>query len=177
MNEISFEEGRLSENLVELDCIAAEISNELDLIYKELDRNGKWKDFIVNLDKIQVRKNNRSFSNVIPENYYENIHFAFNIIEKYEELKSEVETTIAEANLLRGENLEKVEMPEEMLIYLKDLGISLDTGISNVPSLSNESTEEKICIFYLNSCRLLEFMGKALDILRGSRIYIFSQYR
>lgn len=176
MKRKSFEEKQLEENLVDLDIITAEIYIELDLIYKELYKKGKWSEFVLNLDSVEESNNEDQDYNLLPENYYECLYYAFTIIDQYDEFRSKVENTNNEAKLLEGENIEEIALPEEALNELESLGIALESDHSEVPFIKNDLYEENIFCYCNTSRRMLEKMEKILVILRESKKYIFSQF-
>jgi hypothetical protein len=175
MRNKSIEEKQLSKKLFDLENISAEISIELDYIFKELERKGKWDEFMSNLDKIQP---SRKFIHtcVSPENYYECLHFAFDMMSKYDELRDQIESASAEADLLKGRGMECVEMPADALNILQSLGICIEDGSSDTTPIRNEKYHERIALYQLKSRRVLRLMEKALDTLRKSKRYIFSKY-
>lgn len=175
MRTRSFEEKQLSTKLFEIENVAAEISIELDLIFKELDRKGKWDEFMLNLDKVKPRKK-YSMADVAPENYYESLHFAFDMMSKSYEFREQVELASSEADLLKGKGLHEIEMHCEMLEILKSLGISITPGLSDAPPIKNDKYTDKICLFNLKSKRILRLMEKSLGILKESKTYIFMRY-
>lgn len=175
MRTRSFEEKQLSNKLFEIENVAAEISIELDLIFKELDRKGKWDEFMLNLDKVKPKKK-YSMADVAPENYYESLHFAFDMMSKADEFRDQVEMSAIEADLLKGKGMQEIEMPCEILAALTGHGISLTPGVSDAPPIRNEKYTDRVCLFNLKSKRILRLMEKALGILKESKTYIFMRY-
>lgn len=175
MRTRSFEEKQLSQKLFEIENVSAEISIELDLIFKELDKKGKWDEFMTNLDRIKPKKK-FSMADVSPENYYESLHFAFDIMSKSEDLRDEVETSCVEADLLRGKGMEEIDMPSGMLRILNESGIYIEAGRSDATPIRNEKYTDRICLYNLKSKRILRLMEKALRILKESKTYIFMKY-
>ena len=175
MKNRSIEEKQLSKKMFDLENISAEISIELDEIFRELDRKGKWEEFMVNLDKEHPCKKYCPTS-VKPENYYESLHFSFDMMSKYDELKSQVESATTEADLLKGRGMEIIEMPPEVITFLESLGICIKPGKSDAPPIRNEKYSNRISVFNLKGRRVLRLMEKALDTVKLSKTYIFSKY-
>jgi hypothetical protein len=175
MRNRSFEEKQLSKKMFEIENISAEISIELDQIFKELDRKGKWDEFMLNLDKVPSKKK-YSMADVSPENYFESMHFAFDMMSKFDELRLQVELASEEADLLKGRGIESIELPESALEFLKELGIEVKPGISDAPPIKNGKYSDRICLYYLKSRRTLRLMEKALSILKESKSIIFTRY-
>lgn len=175
MRTRSFEEQQLSQKLFEIENVSAEISIELDLIFKELDRKGKWQEFMTNLDRIKPSKK-FSMADVSPENYYESLHFAFDIMSKSDDLMEEVRLASIEADLLRGRGMESVEMPAGMIQLLTDLGIYIQSGRSDATPIRNEKYTDRVCLYNLKGKRILRFMERALLTLKDSKTYIFLKF-
>lgn len=175
MRTRSFEEKQLSQKLFEIENISAEISIELDLIFKELDRKGKWNEFMENLDRIKPKKK-FSTADVSPENYYESLHFAFDIMSKSDDLREEVELSAMEADLLRGRGMEEIDMPQGMIELLNESGAFIEAGRSDATPIRNEKYTDKVCLYSLKSKRILRLMEKALTTLKESKAYIFMKY-
>jgi hypothetical protein len=176
MKRKSFEEKQLEENLIDLDIISAEIYIELDLIYKELYSKGKWNEFVLNLDSVEATVNEDHEWNLMPENYYECLHYAFSIIDRFDEFRIKVENTNTEAKLLEGEDIEEVVLPEEALNELENLGIAVEAGHSEAPHINNDKYEDSIFFYCQTSRRMLEKMEKILETLRESKKYIFLKF-
>ncbi|HEX2969718.1 MAG TPA: hypothetical protein VHO46_11515 [Bacteroidales bacterium] len=175
MRTRSYEEKQLSKKIFEIENIAAEISIELDHIFRELDRKGKWDEFMLNLDKVKPKKK-YSMAEVSPENYYESLHFAFDMLSKTDEFKAAVELAATEADLLKGRGINEIALSEELNDFLKTIGVSIDPGISNAPPIKNDKYCDRICLFNLKSARILRFMEKSLCTLKESKTYIFMKY-
>lgn len=176
MKRKSFEEKQLEENLIDLDIISAEIYIELDLIYKELYNKGKWNEFVLNLDSVEASVNEDQDWNLLPENYYECLHYAFSIIDMFDEFRIRVENTNTEAKLLDGEDIEDVVLPEEALNELENLGIAVEPGHSDAPYINNEKYQDSIFCYCQTSRRMLDKMEKILETLRESKKYIFTKF-
>lgn len=170
----SFEEKQLSRTMVQIEKVSSEINTELDLIYEELERKGKWNEFMCNIEKIEPRKG--SVDDVLPENYYEALHFVFHIIDKYEEFRSVVELSAIEAFLLEGKGIDAIELPEDFMVLLSDKGIGIEPGISIAPVIKNDKYADCLCDFYIKSGRILELIIKANKTLKASKTYIFQHY-
>lgn len=166
MKKKNFEERQLSRNLIELDILSESIVNELDVIYNELERKGRWMEFIENLDKVPAKKQHHKISDVMANDYYECLHYALSIIEKYDEFKTKIESAERENKMKK---VDKMELPVEISEQLNRIGIS--TEIPAEPT-SNESYFDIICIFYLSSTRMIEVMDKILHKLKESKKYI-----
>ncbi len=166
MKKKSFEERQLSINLIELDILSELIVNELDLIYKELERKGRWLGFIQNLDKVPAKRQRQTIADIHAKDYYECLHYALSIIEKYDEFKTKVESAKNENKLKKADEL---ELPADILDYLGSIGISIETP--EAPARS-ESYVDIICVFYLGSSRMMEVMDKVLKKLKESKKYI-----
>ncbi len=175
MRTRSFEEKQLAKKIFDIENVAAEISIELDEIFKQLDRKGKWDEFMLNLDKVKPRKK-YSMADVAPENYYESLHFAFDMISKADEFREQVEMSAAEADLLKGKGIQDIDMPYEMTDILKSLGISMPAGVKDAPPIKNDKYSDRVCLFNLKSKRILRLLEKALLILKESKAYIFMKY-
>jgi hypothetical protein len=175
MRTRSFEEKQLSQKLFEIENVSAEISIELDIIFKELDRKGKWNEFMSNLDSIKPKKK-FSMADVSPENYYESLHFAFDIMSKSEDLRDEVEASAMEADLLRGKGMEEIDMPSGMMQMLNESGIYIQAGRSDATPIRNEKYTDRVCLYNLKSKRILRLMEKALNVLKDSKTYIFLKF-
>lgn len=166
MKKKSFEERQLSINLIELDILSESIVNELDLIYKELERKGRWLGFIQNLDKVPAKRQRQAIADVHAKDYYECLHYALSIIEKYDEFKTRIESAELENKMKK---VDKMDLPSEISEHLNSIGIS--TEISNEPA-SIESYIDIICIFYLSSARMIDVMDKVFHKLQESKKYI-----
>lgn len=166
MKKKNFEERQLSRNLIELDILSESIVNELDLIYKELERQGRWSDFIENLDKVPAKKRHNKISDIMAKDYYECLHYALSIIEKYDEFKTRIESAERENKMKK---VDKMDLPSEISEHLNSIGIS--TEISKEPA-SIESYIDIICIFYLSSTRMIDVMDKVFHKLQESKKYI-----
>jgi len=175
MRTRSFEEKQLSKKIFDIENVAAEISIELDQIFKQLDRNGKWDEFMLNLDKVKPKKK-YTMADVAPENYYESLHFAFDMMSKSDEFREQVEMAATEADLLKGKGMQDIEMPLEIVDTLQSLGISLTPGISDAPPIKNDKYSDRVCLFNLKSKRIIRLMEKALCTLKESKTYIFMKY-
>lgn len=175
MRTRSFEEKQLSKKIFEIENVAAEISIELDQIFKELDRKGKWDEFMLNLDKVKPKKK-YSITDVAPENYYESLHFAFDMMSKSDEFREQVEFAAMEADLLKGKGMQAIEMPCGMVEHLGSIGVIITPGISDAPPIRNDKYTDRVCLFNLKSNRILRLMEKALSILKESKNYIFMKY-
>ncbi len=175
MRTRSFEEKQLSKKIFEIENVAAEISIELDLIFKELDKKGKWDEFMLNLDKVKPKKK-FSMTDVAPENYYESLHFAFDMMSKSDEFRIQVEYSALEADLLKGKGIQEIEMPCGMIELLCSHGISVTPGIADAPPIKNDKYTDRVCLYNLKSKRILRLMEKALCILKESKAYIFMKY-
>lgn len=175
MRARSFEEKQLSKKIFELENVAAEISIELDQIFKELDKKGKWDEFMLNLDKVKPSKK-FNMASVVPENYYESLHFAFDMMSKTDEFREQVQREAAEADLLKGKGMQEIDMPCEITDMLQSLGISVDPGISDASPIKNDKYSDRVCLFNLKSKRMIRMMEKALCTLKESKTYIFMKY-
>lgn len=175
MRNRSFEEKQLLQKLFEIENITAEISIELDQIFKELDRKGKWDEFMLNLDKLQPKKK-YSMADVSPENYFESLHFAFDMLGKFDDLRFQVELASDEADLLKGKDIDSIRLPEPAVECLSSHGISLMPGKADVPPIKNDRYSDRICLYYLKSRRTLRLMEKSLAVLKQSKSYIFTRY-
>lgn len=175
MRTRSYEEKQLSNKIFEIENVAAEISIELDQIFKELDRKGKWDEFMLNLDKVKPKKKSIA-TDVSPENYYESLHFAFDMMSKSDDFMEQVEMAAREADLLKGKGMEAIEMPCEMVDHLKTIGVSIIPGLSDAAPIRNEKYTDRVCLYNLKSMRILRLMEKALSILKKSKTYIFMKY-
>ncbi|HLN22001.1 MAG TPA: hypothetical protein VK213_12985 [Bacteroidales bacterium] len=175
MRNRSFEEKQLSKKIFEIENVAAEISIELDIIFRELDRKGKWDEFMLNLDKIKPKKK-YTLTDVCPQNYFESLHFAFDMMSKFDDLKLQVEISSTEADLLKGKGIHEIEMCPELVELLNMHGISVNPGAADAPPVKNDKFTDRICLYYLKSRRTLRLMEKALSVLKESKSYIFSRY-
>ncbi|HEX2921068.1 MAG TPA: hypothetical protein VHO50_07880 [Bacteroidales bacterium] len=175
MRNRSSEEKHLSQKIFEIENIAAEISIELDSIFKELDRKGKWDEFMLNLDKIKPKKKLIAID-VCPENYYESLHFAFDMMSKFDEFKVQVELSAMEADLLKGKGIHEIPLHDELLEYLDKIGVILLPGSADVPPIRNEKYSDRVRLYYLKSRRTLRLIEKALSVLVESKAYIFMKY-
>jgi hypothetical protein len=175
MRTRSFEEKQLANKIFEIENVAAEISIELDEIFKQLDRKGKWDEFMLNLDRVKPKKK-YSMVDVAPENYYESLHFAFDMLSKTDEFREQVDMAATEADLLKGKGMHEIEMPVGMADTLKSLGIAMVPGISDAPPIKNDKYSDRVCLFNLKSKRILRFLEKALCTLKESKAYIFMKY-
>jgi hypothetical protein len=176
MKNKSCEEKQLLKNLMDSDVLSTEIYKELDHIHKELERKGKWDDFVINLDKTEFRQETELLINEVPENYYESLYVAFNIIDKYDEFKMKVNVAIDEAELLNGDGLESFKLPADALNFLESIGICIQPGLSESPLIRNTKYETTIYTFFLNSRKILKSLKKALSILRKSKEFICSSF-
>ncbi|HEX2975746.1 MAG TPA: hypothetical protein VHO68_07405 [Bacteroidales bacterium] len=174
MKKKSFEEKQLDRTMCRIGKVAKEIGDELNIIYEELERKGRWNEFMKNIDNARPKKG--PVDDVAPENYYETLHFAFHITDKFDDLSCEVELNALEDFLLTGKGIDTVELPEKDLKVLKKLGIRIEGGVSNAHTICNPEYEERICIFLLKSRHILELTRKALRILRESKAFIFLHY-
>jgi hypothetical protein len=170
------EEKQLLKNLLDSDVLSTEIYKELDLIHKELDRKGKWNDFVLKLDSTEFRQEAELLINEIPENYYESLYVAFNIIDKYDEFKMRVNTAIDEAELLNGDSIESFKIPQDAINFLVSIGISIEPDHSDPPLLRIRKYENLIYTYFLNSRKILKSLKKALSVLRKSKEFIFSSF-
>lgn len=155
--------------MIELDILCEAITAELDTIYKELERKGKWTDFVENLEKMPVKKESYPLTDAEPENYYECLLLALTVIDKYDDFKTKVESASKENHLVESTKVGEMKLSSELLDHLKFLGISVE---SKEP-VEQETYEDKVCVFYLNSRNLIEGMEKALCTVRKSKNYIF----
>jgi hypothetical protein len=176
MKNKSCEEKQLVKNLLDSDVLSNEIYKELDLIHKELDRKGKWDEFVLNLDRTEFRQETELLINEMPENYYESLYVAFNIIDKYDEFKMKVNAAIDEAELLFGDGLESFKFPPDAITFLESIGISFEPEQLESPFIRNSKYETRIYTFFLNSRKILKSLKKALGILRKSKEFIFSSF-
>ncbi|MGE5406349.1 MAG: hypothetical protein ACM3NR_01450, partial [Methanosarcina sp.] len=149
----SFEEKQLSRTMVQIEKVTSEINDDLDLIYEELERKGKWNEFMCNIDKVKPRKGR--VDDVLPENYYEALHFVFHITDKYEEFRTVVEISAIEAFLLEGKGIEAIELPEDFIEMLNNIGIRIEPGVSVAPVIKNHKYNDCICDFYMKSTKIL----------------------
>lgn len=175
MRNRSFEEKQLSQKIFEIENIAAEISIELDTIFTELDRKGKWAAFMKNLDKIKPAKK-FSVNDVCPSNYYECLHFAFDMMSKFDDLKVQIELSATEADLLKGKDIDEIKLSFELVDVLSRHGIVVAPGKANAPSVRNEKYHDRVNLYYLKSRRTLRLMEKALSVIKESKTYIFNKY-
>jgi hypothetical protein len=169
MKKRIFEEKQLSKNMIELDILCEAITGELDVIYKELERKGKWSDFVQNLESLPANKESYPLTDAEPENYYECLLLALTVIDKYDDFKTKVESAAKENHLIESTKVEEIELPFELLDHLNFLGIS----VGSKEPVEQETYEDKVCVFYLNSRNLIEGMEKALRTVRESKTYIF----
>lgn len=175
MRNKSFEEKQLSSKIFEIENVAAEISIELDQIFRELDRKGKWDEFMLNLDKVKPKKKKNS-AEVAPENYYESLHFAFDMMSRSDEFREQITLESEQADLLKGKGMQEIKMPDDMLKLLQSVGISVEPGISDTHPIKNDKYSDRVCFFNLKSKRILRLMEKALCTLKESKTYIFMKY-
>lgn len=175
MRTRSYEEKQLSSKIFEIENVAAEISIELDQIFKELDRKGKWDEFMLNLDKVKPKKKS-CVTDVSPENYYESLHFAFDMMSKSDDFRAQVEMSASEADLLKGKGMEEIEMPFELVEHLGAIGVCITPGKSDASPIRNDKYTDRVCLYNLKSRRILRLMEKALTTLKESKTYIFMKY-
>jgi hypothetical protein len=174
MKKKSFEEKQLKRTMVRIEEVSAGISTELEVIFEELDRKGKWNEFMSNIDSIKPAKG--AVDEVKPEKYYEALHFVFHIVEKFEDFRTSVEIAAIEDYLFTGRGIDAVELPLPAIELFDELGIHIEPGEANAQAISNDDYYERLSIFYLKSRRLLELMTKAHNILKESKLYIFQHY-
>lgn len=175
MRTRSFEEKQLANNIFEIENVAAEISIELDEIFKQLDRKGKWDEFMLNLDKVKPKKK-YSMADIAPENYYESLHFAFDMLSKSDDFREQVDMAATEADLLKGKGIQDIEMPFGISDVLESLGIAIIPGTADAPPIKNDKYSDRVCLFNLKSKRILRLLEKALLTLKESKTYIFMKY-
>lgn len=175
MRNRSFEEKQLSKKIFEIENVAAEISIELDTIFRELDRKGKWAAFMKNLDKIKPVKK-FSINDVCPANYYESLHFAFDMMSKFDDLKLQIELAATEADLLKGKDIDEIKLSFELVDLLSRHGIVVSPGKADAPPVKNDKYHDRVNLFYLKSRRTLRLMEKALSVIKESKSYIFNKY-
>lgn len=178
MKRKSFDQKQLEENLVDLDIITAEIYIELDLIYKELHVKGKWNDFVLNLDKAVAAVKDDPEFNLLPENYYVCLHYAFSIIDKYDEFRAKIDdpNPNTEERSFEAEDVENMALSDELMNELEILGISVEPNVFPVLHINNEINEDSIFCYCQISRRMIEKMESILYTLRESKSFIFSQH-
>ncbi len=176
MKNKSCEEKQLLKILLDSDGLSTEIYKELDFIHKELERKGKWDDFVLNLDKTEFRQETELLINELPENYYESLYVAFNIIDKYDAFRIKVNAAIDEAEFMNGSGLESFKIPQDAINFLESIGISIESDHSAPPLIRSIKYETQIYTFFLNSRKILKSLKNALSVLRKSKEFIFSSF-
>lgn len=158
-------------NLIELSILSDSIIKELDSIYGELEKKGKWNEFVENLEKIPAKEDSYLLTAVVPENYYECLLLSLTVIDRYDEFKCKAESAQRESKL---RNLDNRKMPDELSDILSNLGIS--SGYEKKIQPETENSQDKICVLYLNSSILIPGLQKALVTIRESKSFIFLNF-
>jgi hypothetical protein len=172
MRKKSFEEKQLTLNMIELSILSDSIIKELDSIYGELEKKGKWNEFVENLEKIPAKEDSYLLTEAIPENYYECLLLSLTVIDRYDEFKCKAESAQREDKL---RNLDNRKLPDELLQILRNLGISSAQETDIQPG-NTESPQDKICVLYLNSKILIPGLQKALVTIKESKSFIFLKF-
>lgn len=174
MRKKSFEEKQLSLNMIELSILSESIIKELDSIYGELEKKGKWNEFVENLEKIPAKEDSYLLSEAIPENYYECLLLSLTVIDRYDEFRCKAEATQREYKLRKLDNR---KMPDELSCILLNLGIS-SSHVNDIQPVTgdSENPHDKICVLYINSSILIPGLQKALLTIRESKSFIFLNF-
>jgi hypothetical protein len=174
MKKKSFEEKQLKRTMVRIEEVSSEINAELDIIFEELDRKGKWNEFMSNINNIKPKT--VVVEDVTPDKYYETLHFVFHVVEKFEDFRTSVEIAAIEDYLLTGKGIEEVELPAGVIELLEQIGITIEPGEANAPFICNDDYYEQLSIFFLKSRKFLELLTRAHSLLKASKSYIFQHF-